>query len=85
MTIRPAAPEIYNHLMCGSSRVASRTREKDDVVRGRSGDALFRIGIRDRAIHLILPRVRVSKETLTSLVEDVRSRLDVANMTKDGM
>lgn len=84
MSIRPAAPEIYNHLVCGNTRVCARTREKDDVVRGRSGDALFRIGIRNRAIHLILPRVRVSKETLTDVVEDLRSRLDGAQIIKDG-
>jgi ParB family chromosome partitioning protein len=84
MSIRPAAPEIFNHLICGSSRVSSRTRGKDDVVRGRSGDALFRVGVRNRAIHLIVPRARVSKDTLMTLVEDVRSRLDAVRMAKDG-
>jgi ParB/RepB/Spo0J family partition protein len=79
MEIKPAPDEIYNHLISDGHRVLARTRIRDEVIKSRAGHPLFRIGVRARAVHLILPRVLVSHELLRRIAEDTRSSLETAD------
>lgn len=78
MACKPSADEVYNYLISDGHNVLARTRVKDEVVKSRAGHPLFRIGVRARAIHLILPRVLVKGDTLRRIAEDMRSSLEAA-------
>lgn len=78
MACKPSPDDVYNHLISDGHQVLARTRVKDEVVKSRAGHPLFRIGVRARAIHLILPRVLVKGDTLRRIAEDMRSRLEAA-------
>lgn len=76
LTCKPSADDIYNQLISDGRRVLPRTRAKDEVIRSRHGHPLFRIGVRARAIHLILPRVLVSGDALKRIADDMRDNLE---------
>jgi ParB/RepB/Spo0J family partition protein len=78
MTRKPAPDDIYNHLISDGQNVLARTRARDEIVKSRTGHPLFRIGVRARAVHLILPRVLVTNDILRRIAEDMRSSLESA-------
>jgi ParB family chromosome partitioning protein len=78
MEIKPAPGDVYNHLISDGHRVLARSRLRDEVIKSRAGQPLFRIGVRARAVHLILPRVLVTSELLRRIAEDTRASLETA-------
>lgn len=73
-TTRPNAREIYQELLCAS---AAKRRPKathlDEVVKGKHGEPLFRIGFQTSSVVVKLPRDRVSTGTLAE-IRDAISR-----------
>jgi ParB family chromosome partitioning protein len=73
---RPSAVEVYQQLV--SASVAGRkprTGSYDEVVRDIDGTLLFRIRSQEKAIALLLPRDRISQETLNAIRDAVRDTL----------
>lgn len=76
---KPPADSIFNNLVSDGRHVLPCTRIKDQVIRNRSGVPLFRIGVRARAIHLILPRLSVSQEMLQRITAAAKSNMEAVS------
>lgn len=68
--------DVYNGLISDGRQILARSRVRDEIVKSKSGHPLFRIGIRARAIHLILPRVHVTNTALQRIASDVQASLE---------
>lgn len=66
---RPSAREVYRFLMDSSTHPRRKASIiiRDEVVRGRNGDPLFRIRHQHRSIAVLLPNYRVSKQSLQEI------------------
>lgn len=73
---RPRPDEVFDYLISDGTRVLPRMRVKDEVIKSRAGRPLFRIGVRARAVHFILPRVAVTSQLLRLIADEVRVRLE---------
>jgi ParB/RepB/Spo0J family partition protein len=75
---RPKPAEILTRLTGDSKDQRTRSRSKDDIIRGRSSQPLFRIGYRARTVHIIIPRTTVTASLLEQVSEQIKSTLEVS-------
>jgi ParB/RepB/Spo0J family partition protein len=74
--LRRAPHETYAALMSDLSERPIDSRSRDEIVKDGSGKPIFRIGLRARTIHLVLPRERVSQSMLRDIARQLQSMLE---------
>lgn len=72
----PSPQEVFETLASDGTRDVVRTRARDEVVKGASGQALFRIGFRTKTVHLILPRDKLTSDMLRHVSEQLKTSLE---------
>jgi len=75
-----SSSDVYQALLCDRRRSVVGSRSKDEIVKGPTGENLFRIGFRARTVHLILPRDMLSRTALA----EITKHLTVALESVDG-
>jgi ParB family transcriptional regulator, chromosome partitioning protein len=66
---------LYAALVHEGPRSVADSRSRDQVVQDRAGKPLVRIGFRSRAVHIILPKEKVTPRVLRQISEYLRTIL----------
>jgi ParB family chromosome partitioning protein len=68
--------QIYELLIGGARNGRVRTRARDEIVRGAENQPLFRVRVRTKDVHLIVPRNAISNDALVHITEQLRASLE---------
>ena len=80
---RPRAQQVYEALINeGSLRVPSR-RARDEIIKNAAGAPLLRVRLRARAVHLIVPRDKVTPVMLRELTRRIKDLLDAPSAPRE--
>jgi ParB/RepB/Spo0J family partition protein len=74
------AQETYDALVADGRNAIVRSRATDEVVKGRRGQPLFRIGFRAKTVHWIVPRYGLSADALAQITDQLKTSLDTNSL-----
>jgi ParB family chromosome partitioning protein len=73
---RPRAQQVYDALInAGELRLPSH-RPRDEIIKNAAGAPLLRVRLRAKAVHLIVPRNKITPATLRELTGRIKDLLD---------
>ncbi len=75
LTPRPGTQQIYEALVNEGPLRIIAARPRDQIVKNAAGAPVLRVRIRAKAVHLIVPRDRVTPATLQELTAGITNLL----------
>jgi ParB/RepB/Spo0J family partition protein len=69
----------FDTLLNGSRMSVVHYKERCEIVTGSTGEVLFRVANRSKAVHLILPRAKLAAATLRRITREISAILEECN------